>query len=222
MKLPLTINWPGVVALGLVLTAIAVVEVFGGDGASERLIQLVLLGAGAGGAFLPSLLRTDPSGPPPSGPLAVLVIAASAVTFTGCGASAVQTHARAAEVSARVVGAMDRLVVDARQADADAAEAASVGQPTEERLAAVARARGRWTPAREAVATLHAGVGAWIDGIALAVALRDEHLSLQLLTPLASRVLTLYDAAAALLRSLGVEAPPLPSFLHLGGSDVAR
>ena len=88
-----SLNWPGVVALGLILAAVVLLEIFGEPGALLRLVEVALGGAALGGAALPTVLRRSGASKrspretirPPLELVLLLVLACGApVVVSGC------------------------------------------------------------------------------------------------------------------------------------------
>ena len=142
--------------------------------------------------------------------LIVGAIAATAALLTcGCGASAVQTHARAALVVSSVTSAAGEAVDAARDVALDRVEA---DHPTagDERSEALDLEAARWRPAGQALDATRAALLAWVQAIALADAAGQEGGDvLSGLLPLAARVVALYAQVAALAVELGAEGVPV-------------
>jgi len=145
----------------------------------------------------------------------------ASVLLAGCGASAVQSHARAATIVGLTLTETRATLLDARAADLDAVEHSTEGLGAEARLAAVEARAERWRPALVAWEATRAGLAAWVEAIALAHAAGGDADMLAPVLALAGRVLGLWGPLAAVLQLLGVEGvPELPGVLAgLVGSE---
>jgi hypothetical protein len=135
--------------------------------------------------------------------------------LTGCGSSAVHDHARAALVVARTVETAGGVVDAARSEALDRVEREHPTDP--EHDAALEAEAARWRPVGASFDLLRTSILGWVDAIELAHLADSDDVSLETLVPIARRVIELYARAAAMLRELGVDAPPLPPLLSLIG-----
>jgi hypothetical protein len=128
--------------------------------------------------------------------------------LSGCGASAVQTHARAATIAAVATQGAARAVADG--AARDAVDSCPDTADDDADRACVAAARVRWAPADAAIGTTRAALLAWVEALDVARLAGD---GADLWAPLglaAARLLAEYARLSAVLAPLGVEMPALP------------
>jgi hypothetical protein len=152
--------------------------------------------------------------PPPGAGAAVLalvVLLPAPALASGCGASALQTHARAALVTTSAVETAGEVVDAARDDALDRVEAEHPVDPEHDR--AVRAEASRWRPVGQALDATREALGSWVESIELARIAGDGSLDLVDLLPMGARVLRLYDRVAALARELGARVPALPDGL---------
>jgi hypothetical protein len=181
------IEWPTVAVLALVLTALCVVWVTGPEHRGD-----ILAGVGAVGALLLAVLR--PMLVPPALVL-VAVLGAS-----GCGASALRTHATIATVASIAVGGAAPLVAPA----CDAALTACHGEAQ-----CISETAERCRVASRAMEGAVAGVRGYIDAVEVA-SLADEGEALPALLAGWQALARLWPTVAAALAAFGVTLPALP------------
>jgi hypothetical protein len=193
------IEWPTVAVLGLVLTALVVVWVTGPEHRGD-----ILAGVGAVGAVLLAVLR------PMLIPPAALILAAC-LGASGCGASALRTHATIGTVAAVTLGGAAPLVAPA----CDAALTACQREPT-----CLAETAGRCRAASAAVDGLALVTRGYLDAIEIA-SMADEGAALPALMTGLSRLVVRWGEVAAYLLRFGVELPALPALASslLGGAS---
>lgn len=158
-----------------------------------------------------SISGSGPQPPmPPAVGSAILLLSAIAVAsqLTGCGASAIRTHATAATVAAVATQGAAHLVEDATAADA-VASCPDTPDDVADR-ACVARLRERWAPADVAIAATRAALLAWVEALSIAQAAGDGADLWQPLGMAAARLVLGWERLAAVLRELDVDIPPLP------------
>lgn len=138
-----------------------------------------------------------------------LALVAALMLATGCGASAVSTHARAATIAAVATQGAARMVRDATLADA-AASCPDTADDDADR-ACIATVRPKWAPADAAVASTRAALLGWVEALTIAQAADD---GADLWSPLgvaAARLLVEYESLTRTLDALGVDLPALPA-----------
>lgn len=188
--------------LGLVIAGVVLYHL------GQPEVGSLVIGAALGHAAPRRRKGDRPSTPPPAA-LLVLCIAGAAV-LSGCGASAVQTSARAATVAAVATQGAARIVTESARADLDAAcplaEYPTQGPALD---ACAAPVRARWAPADAAVAATRATLVAWVEVLSLAQMAGGDDL-LGAMIEAARAFMSAWDDLARALRSVGVEAPQLP------------
>jgi hypothetical protein len=152
--------------------------------------------------------------PPDSGAgLALLLVALAghAALSSGCGSTAVRTHARAATIAIASTDVLGATVDAARGSALDRVEAAHPARGPE-RDAALDAEHARWLPAGSALDATREALLVWARSIELAHLGAESDAELfSMLAPIASRVVLLYSRVVDVLRGLGVEdAPQLP------------
>ncbi len=154
-----------------------------------------------------------------------LTIAAAAtlasLLLSGCGASAIQSHARAATAVGVTLTEARATLLDARAADLDAVERETDGQEPAARLAAVDARSDMWAPALAGWNLCREAASTWVESIALAHAAGGGEDLLAPVFRLAVRVLALWPPVVALASELGADLPRLPDVLSglLGGGS---
>lgn len=197
------ISWPTVAALGLVLAALVAVWVTGPDHRGDILAGLGALGAVLLAA-LPGMLRR-------ARVLVPLLALGLALGSSGCGASALRTHASIGTVAAVTVASTAPLVAPACDAALTACHGdAACIESTGERCLAASRAHDG----------VRAGVSAYLDAIEVA-ALADEGEVLPALATALRGLAALWEATRVALEPLHVELPALPPVVLtlLGGAS---
>lgn len=195
------IAWPTVAVLALVLATLCIVWVTGPDHRGD-----ILAGVGALGAVLlaalPGALRRAR--------ILVPLLLVALPLASGCGASALRTHATVGTVAAVVVASTAPLVAPA----CDVALTDCQGD-----AACVDRAGDACLAASRAHDAARAGVSAYLDAIEVA-ALADEGEVLPALATGLRGLAALWEAARVALAPLHVELPPLPPVVLtlLGGA----
>lgn len=181
------IEWPTVAVLALVLTALCVVWVTGPEHRGD-----ILAGVGAVGALLLAVLR----------PMLLPPVALVLVAFlgTGCGASALRTHATIGSVAAVALGQAAPLVAPA----CDVALAGCHGE-----VACVTETAERCRVASGAVEGLVVVTRGYLDAIEVASLADEGEVMPALLTGL-SRLVVRWAEVVALLGRFGVALPALP------------
>jgi hypothetical protein len=182
------IEWPTVAVLALVLTALCVVWVTGPEHRGD-----ILAGVGAVGALLLAVLR------PMLIPPAALVLVA--FLGSGCGASALRTHATIGTVAAVTLGGAAPLVAPA----CDAALTACQREPQ-----CIAETAERCRLASASFDGLAVVTRSYLDAIEVA-SMADEGEVLPALMAGLSRLVVRWGEVVALLGRFGVELPALPT-----------
>jgi hypothetical protein len=177
-----------VAVLGLVLTALCVVWITGPEHRGD-----ILAGVGAVGALLLAVLR------PMLVPPAALVLVA--FLGSGCGASALRTHATIATVASIAIGGAAPLVAPT----CDAALTACHGEAQ-----CVSETAERCRVAGASVDGLALATRAYIDAIEVA-SMAEEGETLPALMTGLSRLVVRWGEVVALLGRFGVELPALPA-----------
>jgi hypothetical protein len=150
-------------------------------------------------------------------------ILALALLASGCGASAVGLHARAAQATAAVVASTGIVADAARDASLDRVQAEHAASPAEVHDAAVIAEAARWEPLGAALDATRSALLVWIESVQLAHVAGTDDVSLAALLPIAARVVLAYEAIAGMLASLGVEgAPPLPAEVRALAQGVVQ
>jgi hypothetical protein len=142
-----------------------------------------------------------------------------ALVLVGCSPSAYRVHASAIVTVAGVHTVAGGGLDAARAAALDAVEAEypDVGP---DRTTALRAEALRWEPAGAALDAVRSALRTWVSSVELARSVDDDGGLLEALLPMAARVLSLYADAARLMRSLGVDAPPLPpAVLAIAGAS---
>lgn len=197
-----TIAWPTVAALGLVLAALVTVWITGPDHRGDILAGLGALGAVLLAA-LPGMLRR-------ARVLVPLLALGLALGSAGCGASALRTHATVAVVASGTLASTAPLV-------APACDAALAGCMRDE--ACVADIAGRCRVAAAAAESAIVGVRAYVDAVELA-ADADEGAVLPVLLGALAALVRAWAGLAAALEPVGVTLPALPGVgALLGGAS---
>ena len=198
-----TIAWPTVAALGLVLAALVTVWITGPDHRGDILAGLGALGAVLLAA-LPGMLRR-------ARVLVPLLALGLALGSAGCGASALRTHASIGTVAAVTVASTAPLVAPA----CDAALTACHGD-----AACIDRTGETCLAASRAHDGVRAGVSAYLDAIEVA-ALADEGEVLPALATALRGLAALWEATRVALEPLHVDLPALPPAVValLGGAS---
>lgn len=196
------ISWPTVAALALVLATLCVVWVTSPDHRGD-----ILAGVGALGAVLlaalPGALRRAR--------ILVPLLLVALPLASGCGASALRTHATVGTVAAVAVASTAPLVAPA----CDVALTDCHGD-----AACVDRTGDACLAASRAHDAARAGVSAYLDAIEVA-ALADEGEVLPALATGLRGLASLWEAARVALAPLHVELPALPPVVLtlLGGAS---
>ncbi len=183
------IEWPTVAVLGLVLAALVVVWVTGPEHRGD-----ILAGVGAVGAVLLAVLR--PMLIPPAALALLVVLGAS-----GCGASALRTHATIATVASVAVASAAPAVPVACEAALTAChgEAPCVAETAERCRAAASATDG-----------LVAAVRGYVDAVEVA-SYADEGSVLPALLAAWGGLVRLWPTVVAVLAAIGVTVPALPA-----------
>lgn len=130
---------------------------------------------------------------------------------SGCGATALQTQARAATVTASTLTLAQQAVSDARSHALDRVEEEHPDDP--EHDAAVLEEAARWRPVGAALDSARDALLTWVQSIELAHLAGSDGVELLDLVPLVARVVLLYADVVELSASLGVEIPALPAIV---------
>lgn len=142
-------------------------------------------------------------------PAALLGLAA---WLSGCGASAVQTSARAATVAAVATQGAARVVRSASAADVDATCPRAQYPVRDAALeACAAPVRQRWAPVDAAVASVRAALVAWMEATELAHVAGDDTSLWAPLALAAARLAAEYAALRDVLAAMDVDLPALPA-----------
>lgn len=157
--------------------------------------------------------------------LAAGLVAAAAMllSLSGCGASTVQIHARAAEASGVVLREAKDVLIEARREALERVERETYGGELtdEQRVAAIQAEMARWEPAVAGMNVVIEADHTWVESIALAHALGNGDSSAPSLLRLALRVPSLYTVVADLVEALGVDRwPALPDFVAMLGPSI--
>lgn len=151
--------------------------------------------------------------------LGILALLGALSLLTGCGASALATQARAAQVTAIATAVAGEVIDDARDRALDAVEEAHpVRGP--ERDAALDAEAARWRPAGQALDAIREILITWTAAIESARVLGEQGSAAiwpQVLA-LAGRAVALYARIADLARELGADVPALDLGGLLGGA----
>ncbi len=192
------ISWPTAAVLVAIIAATVTVWVTSPDHRGDILAALAVIGPA-----LLALMR-----PMLRGPALALIVGLGA---SGCGASALSTHATIATVAAVTLGGAAPLVDPA----CDAALTACQREPT-----CLAETAGRCRAASAAVDGLALMTRGYLDAIEVA-SMADEGAAMPALMTGLSRLVVRWGEVAAYLLRFGVELPALPALASslLGGAS---
>lgn len=139
-----------------------------------------------------------------------------ALTLSACGASAVRTHAVAANATGVVLedacGQVRTLRFEAMR------DAVNASEFQEEARARVDQIRLRYQPAVDSCNAAAEVQGQWVDSIALAASGADFDIPHAI--DLGRSVLRLWSDMASALSALGIDVPSPPAFLSALASEV--
>ena len=200
-------------------------------GGLMRVAVLALGGGGAVGTLLldrrPSTSSSSEPPPPPSAPppgrhrsghvlvdvlLGVVVVAGTlllAALHSGCGASALQTQARAATVATVALEGAHRATMEETERRLEACGDVACTQDVERAMAPIALA----------YEAAHVSLVGWVEALQVAAVAGDDGDVIAALLTAGARWLALWDPLAAALAGVGVEVPRLPPLVTglLGG-----
>lgn len=152
-------------------------------------------------ALMRSIIR------PAGGAAAAVLACLLTVPLVGCGATALRTHAIAADTSGRILDTTCSEIRTARRTEAEAVPLTTL----EETRARVDEVRARWAPAVSSCNVVAEAHGAWADLILHAVA--GGELDLAIALPLALRVAAGWADLVPIATALGIALPPPPAEL---------
>ena len=132
----------------------------------------------------------------------------------GCGASAVQMHARASIATSAAGRAFGVAVDRGRAISLDRVTRESEPFDRETRANALRAEARRWDPLGSGLDTFRTALRAWVDAIELAHLAGEDEETLSLVGRLAARVVLLYDGLSRIAQGLDLEAPELPVFVR--------
>lgn len=175
-------------------------------------IAAMLAGAGAGYLAPRGVPRTTGGG---AGLL--LAVSIGAATLSGCGASALQTQARAQLAAGTLLAAAGDVEREARRAEL--AECVDQARETGDRAAGeacVASVERAHAPFHLAHDSSRSSLVLWVEATELAERAGGGDELLGPVVQAAARFLLTYDPIAEAMRQLGLDAPPLPALLSAG------
>lgn len=142
--------------------------------------------------------------------IAVLI---ETIMAQGCTRSQIQVQAEAAAITAAVHSAGGAIVDERRAASLAEVEDTTMGQPVDERLAALNAERARWAPVGVALDASRRSLLLWLDSLDVAlVAESGDDVAGSLLT-LGAQVLLSWSEAVRVAAELGAVLPELPEWV---------
>lgn len=195
LRLP-QIEWPTAAVLIATLSACALIWIFAGEERAELLALVASISAP-----VLAIMRALVGTPPPSGPaLAVLLALGASSTLSGCGSSALRTHATIGAVAAATLASTHEGILRTCTA---ARESCRGAEPC------LAIAHERCGVAADAQDTARDVVGVYLDAIEVA-ALADEGGVLAALAGALEAAQRAWESLGHALGVLGVGLPQLP------------
>lgn len=220
------LNWKWLTLVGLLLAGIIGTAVFVPEDMRDAVLYPLIAAFTAQFGPRRKLPYEGPQAPKTGG-VGTKVATGSLVLMlvVGCGGSALQTHARAADGVSQVLNAVTDEAEDLyeeRQYQAGRSacgDQAPITDPCQhEARVAVNEVRDRWEPVWTSHEALEHAHEAWRESLQLAAA--GDFMDLSRWVRLATETLEAYAAFAATVRQLGVEAPQLPEWVRaLSGGE---